>query len=371
VLRRQGRRHDVLFTGFRFPDGDAFELIRRLSSLESPPALFFISNQQRAVVRAAQTLCEHYGLIVVGHTEGSSSLNALLEQVRRYQSEPAEPFPHLRPSAPPMDIRALDSLIINDAIRTYLQPKVRLSSCQVIGFESLMRAIDPQGRVLGAPAIIEPLAAAGLLPAATLQLVRQTLAFLMQCFENNLGVGVSINVPLSLISDREFCELMHEQVVGEGIDTSWITIEITESEAMAEPAEVLENAARIRMYGFNLSIDDIGTAYSSLAQLTKIPFSELKIERSFVSGIDKNKANQAVVAACTQLGRSLGLHVVAEGVERPEELAAVRDAGCTEVQGFLISKPMEVAQALAWLRGLDHQIFPLPQAPTIDLGGHL
>ena len=364
VVRRQGRRHDILFTGIRFPDGDAFELIRRLSALETPPALFFISSQQRAVVRAALSLCEQFGLVVAGYTDGTSSLDPVLQQLTAHLQHPADHVIQQRPSQPPMDIRALDSLIIDNAIRAFLQPKVRVSSQQVVGFESLMRAVDPQGRVLGAPAIIEPLAAAGLLPAATLQLVRQTLDFLLQCLHSNIAVGASFNVPLSLISDREFCQLMVEQVESIGLDPSWITIEITETEAMAEPAEVLENTARIRMFGFNLSIDDFGTGYSSFAQLTKIPFSELKIERAFVSDMDTDKSNRAVVSACSLLGRNLGLNVVAEGVERPEELAAIKEAGCIEAQGFLISRPMPVAQALDWVRNLDNQIFPLPVVPA-------
>ena len=119
----------------------------------------------------------------------------------------------------------------------------------------------------------------------------------------------------------------------------------------------LENTARIRMHGFNLSIDDFGTAYSSLMQLSRIPFSELKIERAFVSGIDRDTGKQAIVRSCAQLGRSLGLHVVAEGVETREEYEAVGRLGCTEVQGWLIGKPMPVAQAVEWLRALPDQRF--------------
>ena len=112
---------------------------------------------------------------------------------------------------------------------------------------------------------------------------------------------------------------------------------------------------------FNLSIDDFGTAYSSFTQLTKIPFSELKIERSFITGIESDKSMQAVVAACALLGNRLGLNVVAEGIETLSELSSVRDLGCTEIQGYLVSRPLAAAHALAWIRSLDDQRLAPPE----------
>jgi EAL domain-containing protein (putative c-di-GMP-specific phosphodiesterase class I) len=123
---------------------------------------------------------------------------------------------------------------------------------------------------------------------------------------------------------------------------------------------VIENAARIRMLGFNLAIDDFGTAYSSLFQLSRIPFSELKIERAFVRAVDEDSGKQAIVRACSQLGNSMGLHVVAEGVETAQELDFVQQAGCTQIQGYLVARPMPAARALDWLRGLDELRFDLP-----------
>ena len=121
---------------------------------------------------------------------------------------------------------------------------------------------------------------------------------------------------------------------------------------MADLATVIENTARIRMLGFNLSIDDFGTAYSSLMQLSQIPFSELKIERNFVAGIAGDPVRQAIVRSCAELGAALGLHVVAEGVETRDEMACVQRLGCSHVQGYLASRPLPAQVALQWLREL-------------------
>jgi EAL domain-containing protein (putative c-di-GMP-specific phosphodiesterase class I) len=129
---------------------------------------------------------------------------------------------------------------------------------------------------------------------------------------------------------------------------------------------VIENTSRIRLLGFNLSIDDFGTAYSSLLQLSQLPFSELKIDRSFVSAIDSDPTKRVIVSSCASLARGLGLRVVAEGVETPAELAAVREAGCTEIQGYLLARPMSLNAMRQWLQGLDElrpSLDGLPQSP--------
>ena len=140
------------------------------------------------------------------------------------------------------------------------------------------------------------------------------------------------------------------------------TLEITESDAMEDLAHVIENTARIRMLGFNLAIDDFGIAYSSLSQLSNIPFSELKVDRAFVQDIHLDPRKQAIVRGCAALGRCLDLDVVAEGVETVDELAAVVAAGCTRVQGYLVAKAMPPAVMSAWLGALPNLVWRPPTA---------
>jgi EAL domain-containing protein (putative c-di-GMP-specific phosphodiesterase class I) len=356
---------DALITRIRLPDGDAFELIRHLGALPAAPAVYLVSRQARAVVKTAQALCELHRIRLLGHSVLPLEVDRMLQALEALRLGNQDARTAAPPPAEP-DIAQLEGIVLEERVRTYLQPKLRLSSGQIVGFEALMRAVSSDGRMLGAPQIIEPLARAGLLPAATLQVFNQTVAFLRSCLADGIGVGASVNVPLSLLSDPWFYEYIVNLVQAEGLDPSWLTLEITETEAMADPAEVIENAARIRMFGFNLSIDDFGTAYSSFAQLTKIPFSELKIERSFICGIESDPAKEAVVAACALLGRRLGLHVVAEGVETMAELAAVRAAGCSDIQGYLLSRPMPIDEAGAWLRLLEDQHFPVADEAELD-----
>jgi len=173
------RGPELLFTGVRLPDGDAFELIRRLAARRHAPALFFVTRQQRAVIKAAVSLCEHYGLTVAGQALAPMNIELVLRQIELFRlRERRAASPRKLPPVPQID--QLEEFVLKDGVRAFLQPKLRLSSGQVVGFESLMRAIGPDGQIIHPQALIEPLAAAGLLPAATLQMFSQTVAIFAQ-----------------------------------------------------------------------------------------------------------------------------------------------------------------------------------------------
>jgi EAL domain-containing protein (putative c-di-GMP-specific phosphodiesterase class I) len=350
-LGRDDALPDVLLCGLRLADGDAFELMRSLAARRRPPSLFFVSRQQRAVIRSAIALAGACGIPVAGSAELPMDPGALARLLQSFD-------PALRRRAPPAPLPPLsrDELVeALDAARVHawMQPKMRIATREVVGFEALMRARAADGSLVTPDRLIGGLSRHGLLDRATLQVFRQTVAFVAGCLHDGQAVAGSVNVSLQSLSDRAFCAQLAEAAEALQLDPSWITIEITETDAMADLATVIENTARIRMLGFNLAIDDFGTAYSSFFQLSRIPFSELKIERAFVADLQSDSSKRAIVQACAQLGSSLDMRVVAEGVETESELAQVSAAGCTEVQGYLVGRPMPADQAKEWLDGLD------------------
>ena len=348
---------DVLVTGLRFDDGDALRLIRELGVLPGAPAIFLASHQQRAVLKAAQSLTEVCGLRFAGLSERPGDAASV-----------AEALAHFRPAAPrlraatvpaPLERDEVCRLMAQEHLFPWMQPKVRLDTLEVIGVEALMRGVDACGRLVTPDRLIPVLTKYGLLDEATLHVARQTADFVARCLGEGMAISASINVSMTSLARLDFCQQLEKIVQDAGLDPSWITLEITETDAMSDAIQVAENTARIRMLGFNLAIDDFGTAYSSLDQLARIPFSELKIERAFVTGALHHPGKRASLAACAMLGTSLGLQVVAEGVETLDDLACVRQAGCTHLQGYLVSRPIPVGQMLDWLRGLDDLQVPL------------
>lgn len=348
---------DLLVTSLRFDDGDGLQLIRAASARSPAPAVFIATRQQRAVIKSAVALAEVCGMTVAGVAETPSdslAIGAALASFRRPAARAAS-----LPSRP-LTKDEIHSLFDRGALFPWMQPKVRVDTNEVIGFEALMRANDDAGRLVMPDRLVASLAAYGLLDEATMRMAKQTIDFVADCLGDGLAISASINVSMQSLANLAFCRELAKAVEQVGLDPSWITIEITETDAMSDLAQVIENTARIRMLGFNLAIDDFGTAYSSLFQLSRIPFSELKIERAFVTDVDRDAGKQAIVRACAQLGSSLGLHVVAEGVETPQELAFIRACGCTQVQGYLVSRPMPAADASAWLRALPELRYELP-----------
>ena len=133
-----------------------------------------------------------------------------------------------------------------------------------------------------------------------------------------------------------------------GVSTCRMTLELTENVVMKNMARSLETLARLRMKGFNLSIDDFGTGFSSLQQLNRIPFSELKIDQSFVRDVSSKANSRTIVESNINLAHQLKLRTVAEGVETPEDWAELHSMECDMAQGFLIARPMPLAQLKEW-----------------------
>jgi EAL domain-containing protein (putative c-di-GMP-specific phosphodiesterase class I) len=347
---------DVVVSGLHFGDGDGLQLTRLLGALASPPAVYFASHQQRAVIKAAISLAATCRVRVAGYCESPDDVDTIVRDLAGYSVPPP---PKARVSLPQLSHHEACTLLRQGRLEGWVQPKMRLASSEVVGFECLMRARDEAGALITPDRLVPVLCANGLIEEATLEMARQTVDMVAACLLEGMAVSGSINVSMQSLSDQTFCRELVRTTERAQLDPSWLTVEITESDAMADLSTVIENTTRIRMLGFNLAIDDFGTGYSSLYQLSQIPFSELKIERMFVSDAHLDPRKRAIVQACAQLAASLDLKVVAEGVETVEELAVVRAAGCTEVQGYLVARPQPAEQALKWLRGLELVRVPL------------
>jgi EAL domain-containing protein (putative c-di-GMP-specific phosphodiesterase class I) len=347
-----GAMPQLLVSGVRFDDGDAFQLISHLADMPDAPALALVSHQQRAVIRAALALASTRHVRMAGVSELPDRVEQIIQRTEDAMRALGNPLPPPRLALPALNHLELQGLLDHSSIVPFFQPKMRMDTHEVVGFEALMRALDEEGRLITPDRLIAPLLTHGLLGPATLRIAQQTVDFVGGCLRQGMGISASINVSLSLMSDPSFCSALLNLVESSGVDPSWITLEITETEAMSDLATVIEQTGRIRMLGFNLSIDDFGTAYSSFFQLSQIPFSELKIERAFVQNIHLDATKRAIVGACALLGREMGMQVVAEGVETAQELQGIETAGCSAAQGFLIARPMPGAHATLWLENL-------------------
>ena len=360
-----GNPPDLLVMSLRYRDGDGLHLIRSLPGAGQGPAICVVSHQQRAVIKAALKLAEVLGVVVAGSAEEPVAAAEVARRLLGFRAEAGRPALASAATLAQAAVQAgaplgradLRALLDGRLLQAWMQPQLRLKSREIVGFEALMRAPDGCGGWVMPERLLPGLAQHGLLEDATLQMLQQAVHFVADCLGRGLAISASVNVSLGSMSDPAFCRALPEVLALSGLDPSWITIEITETDALDDLAHVIENTARIRMLGFNLAIDDFGLAYSGLSQLESIPFSELKLDRCFVQNLHLDLRKQAILRGCASLGQLLDLRVVAEGVETLLELDMVAKVGCTHVQGYLVARPSPPGRALQWLASLPYSVW--------------
>jgi EAL domain-containing protein (putative c-di-GMP-specific phosphodiesterase class I) len=240
------------------------------------------------------------------------------------------------------------ALADND-LRVEFQPKLRLGSGEVTGFEALVRWRHPE---LGpiSPSEFVPLAeASGLISALTSSVLRISLDACRRWHDMGRHVGVAVNISARSLDDPVLVGQVAAMLTASGIEPRWLTLEITESSVMENAARSIDVLLQLRSLGVCLSIDDFGTGYSSLHQLRGLPVHEVKIDKAFVDHVDGDNADRAVVRAVVELCESLGLATVAEGVEHASQAYALESLGVQQVQGYFYGRPMPVDEATAWL----------------------
>jgi diguanylate cyclase len=229
------------------------------------------------------------------------------------------------------------------------QPKLKLNDLSVTGFEALIRWRDGSGRFIS-PAEFIPLAEqSGLIIRMGEWILRNAIAELaLLRAKGYMNASMAVNLSVAQLEHPDILEML-QRVIGENnIEPAYIELEITESVAMGDIEANLKCLEQIREMGFKLSMDDFGTGFSSFAYLQKMPINCLKIDRSFVNK-SNTKSGREIVEMIVQLGKTLGLNVIAEGVEEEVQGVLLREMGCHEVQGFFYAKPMVRDQLHAWL----------------------
>jgi len=239
-----------------------------------------------------------------------------------------------------------------DEIGLYYQPTVDLQSGEIACVEALARWSHPYRGLLG-PSDFIPLATeTGLIETLTMKVLDQALGQCRAWQDAGVDVCVAVNVDVRSLIDLRFPELVDELLRHWALPPSRLGLEITEATIVADPERVAIVAARLREIGVQLAIDDFGMGYSSLGHLQTLSLDELKIDRSFILRLAEDKSLRTIVKSIVGLGASLGLRVVAEGVEDKETLDALRKIKCRLAQGFYLGEPMPAEVVTARLADL-------------------
>ncbi|WP_433870335.1 putative bifunctional diguanylate cyclase/phosphodiesterase [Saccharopolyspora sp. CA-218241] len=242
--------------------------------------------------------------------------------------------------------QALDS----GQVEVHYQPKVALPGRQVVGAEALVRWSHPEYGRLDPDEFVPVVEATGLVDALTSFVLERSLVKIREWLDRGLRMSVAVNLSVRNLADEAFPERVAEALRRHDIAPELLTFELTESSVMADPERALPVLRRLHAMGVVLAVDDFGTGYSSLAYLRQLPVDEVKIDKSFVLGMGTALGDMAVVRTIVELGHSLDLVVVAEGVEDDAAREQLVAMGCDVAQGYLISRPLSEERLEAWLR---------------------
>ncbi|MBW7969350.1 EAL domain-containing response regulator [Bradyrhizobium sp. BR 10289] len=229
------------------------------------------------------------------------------------------------------------------------QPKIALQTGKVVGAEALARWQTAEFGMIS-PLVFIPIAEqAGLMREVTDCVLSSALSQGRKLIERNPGFTIAVNISGSLMSDLTLPERIEEILRHENVPPSALTVEITETIAMADVDRANDILVRLRIKKIGAAIDDFGTGYSSLAALARLPFSELKIDQSFIKGCESDEDMMKIVDASVALAKAFNMKVVAEGVESPEALEIIRRIGCDVAQGFFFAPSLRRSRAERWI----------------------
>jgi diguanylate cyclase (GGDEF)-like protein/PAS domain S-box-containing protein len=275
-----------------------------------------------------------------------------------YESKKAGPGGHvisapgtIDPSARLKLVTRLRKAVESQRWTLHYQPVVELGSGRMLGVEALIRWIEPDGTMVP-PSDFIPL-------AEELGLIESIGDWVVKELIYQAGVWRELGIDLEMgfnLSPRQFwqpdlAERILERIRGGGLEPAKVVVEITETSAMMDPDRAQEILWDLHHGGLKIAIDDFGTGYSSLSRLREVPVEILKIDRSFVSGVDKDEQAASIVSAFLELGRGLGMTTLAEGIETEGELGFLVEQGCVLGQGFLFSRPVPPEEIIAFALG--------------------
>ncbi|MNQ83312.1 Cyclic di-GMP phosphodiesterase Gmr [compost metagenome] len=237
-----------------------------------------------------------------------------------------------------------------DELELHYQPRMNLADGQIVGLEALVRWRHNE-RGLLPPSEFVPLAEqSGLIVPLGYWVISRALRDMQALREQGLAtLHMAVNLSFRQFQDSQLLATLSRLIAEHGVDAQWLEFELTETAVMRRNDLVKQTMDALGRLGVRFSLDDFGTGFSSFVHLNSLPITLLKVDRSFVGGMEQRDENRKLVHAMINLAHNLHLEVVAEGVETPEQLALLRSYGCDQVQGYLISKPLPLGQLVDFL----------------------
>lgn len=330
---------NLIVLDFGLGDFTGLDILDYLYDLKINAPILLLSSCNNETAAHAIAKGTSKSLKMLGFLPKARLMTGLSDFIKQIESSPKPP-----------SVGELAQAIKQKHICLAFQPKVSLMTGTVLGVEALVRWEDPARGTIYPDNFIPLAERSGLMVPLTWCILELALAQLSAWHTRGLPLSIAINVPAEFVKAENMLSMFDELCAKHTIDMTKVTLELTESvgvECLGYARHILEE---LRKRGCKLALDDFGTGYSSLTQLYRLPFDELKIDRSFVSLIDSEPSAQAITLSIVELGARLGMSVVAEGIENADQQAILAKAHCPIGQGYFISRPLSPAVFDEWLQ---------------------
>jgi EAL domain-containing protein (putative c-di-GMP-specific phosphodiesterase class I)/ActR/RegA family two-component response regulator len=332
----------VIMLDLSIPGTDGIQLLRGLAADKCAAHIVLISGADGKVLEAAQQLGRERGLNMGKLLQKPTRIETLRELLREFKPVPKS-------------LLAADLAAAIAAGQLFLeyQPKLDCRLGRITAVEALVRWRHPSHGVVRPDQFVAVAEESDLIHRLTDWVVATAAKQAAAWQVDNLDLQVAVNISAKDIEDIELPERLHQHCLNAGVDPALMMLELTETGAMREAVQMMDVLTRLRLKGFRLSIDDFGVGYSSLVQLQKMPFSEVKVDSSFVMKMMSNDGCKVIVEIIIDLARKLGLKSVAEGVEEEAALKSLFDMGCDMAQGYYLSRPIAADRIAEFVRGYE------------------
>ncbi len=345
--------HDLLSSGFdsvvldlMMTREDGIQVIRHMGQERSDANLVIVGDADRRILSAAERLARARGLRVAGSLSKPIDFSVLGRMLERGVTRAGAGSRGINVQVAQTELL---QCMADGCIDVTYQPKIDVRTLEFIAVEALVRLNHPTHGQLLPAAFLAMAEESGLISRLTRSVFLKALAQTSRWLESGLALQIAVNVSPLLLTDLDLPEAFADLADKHNVARDNIVLEITESWINEEPVSALDILTRLRVKGFNLSIDDFGTGYSTMLQLNEMPYSEMKLDQSFIRNATRDRETRAIVESSIELGHKLGLKVVAEGIEKQEDWDLISDLHCDEGQGFFIARPMLAEKIPPWL----------------------
>lgn len=362
-LFEESLKYDAMVLDLQMPEFDGFDILDYLSGKGFTKPIILISGLDITVIDSSVKLAKTLGLDVRDGLQKPFGMQEFANALVECEKPSAIEAGDVNTSDEKHDASNIDvdHCLNEELFNIVYQPQINLITNNMEGVECLSRLHHPDYGMIPPPVFIEKLEQKNLISKFTLQMMRKSLKELSLFFQRGSQFSISFNIS-ALSLNQEFMEGFLAEVDAREIPAQLITLELTETSALAMNADAERILTKLRIKGFTLSVDDFGTGYSTIKQLNDLPFNEIKIDRCFVRDIGTRKTAEAIISATTELANKLNYDIVCEGIETKEQLEFLLGLNCHVYQGFMFAKPLSFFELSSFLFDVKDQLQQLEQS---------